>query len=127
MNAGAIHDAVEVGDIARELIEGGAHVDVIDRGVTTLHIASNKANIPMVQLLVESGANTTSGRQGRTALWWANVRFVVDTDGIPVVEWLLLQRGADIAIGDLWRAYENCTLPGDDMAGWTTLLRIAVI
>ena len=83
-----------------------------------------------MQLLVENGASTTTGRDDCTALWWAAVRLSTthnrDVVHTPVVEWLLIQRGADI--GDVWSTYENWGLGSvQEIAGWSALLRIAVL
>ena len=80
-------------DEVRRLIDAGADVNYSNALWTNLHIAVHKANVPIVQLLLSSGANVNSrSRTNRTPLHVAAV-----SDNLELVE-LLLQHGSDPAI-----------------------------
>lgn len=71
-------------------------------GVTLLHVASEYANLHVVELLLDRGADVNaptmvsdSGLGGQTPIFHAATQF--DDAGLPVVE-ILLARGADLSV-----------------------------
>jgi ankyrin repeat protein len=78
----------------RDLLEGGAEVDLADKaGFTPLHFAAQELHADVARMLINAGASVhRRNRYGNTPLWTAlcNVR---DTEGAIVH--VLLESGSD--------------------------------
>jgi len=61
----------EIG-LSKYLIDSGADIDALSDLYTALHVAVLDNNLPMVEMLLDAGANrNTVDTYGHTPLWWA--------------------------------------------------------
>src|SRR5262249_47053045 len=80
------------GDVARALIQSGAHVDARDgvKHCTALHMAARRGNVEVAQALLDCGADI----EARDSLGETPLRRSVNC-GKTAVASLLIARGAD--------------------------------
>jgi ankyrin repeat protein len=98
--ATALHWAVEQDDleIAQLLVRAGANARATSRyGVTPLYAACQNGSRPMIELLLEAGADANTATAGETSLMTAARTGAVDALT------LLLARGADVNAKEPWQ------------------------
>lgn len=94
-------------EVARYLLEHGAHVNAIDRiGLTALHVAAATGNIKVIDVLLDGGARINEPKRhvplyggtqqsGDPLAGWAPIHFAAKTANVATVAHLV-DRGANI-------------------------------